>query len=194
MCPLCAERIRVGQQAPPPLSLVRAAVYGAGAALAGCALYATVSIVTGYEFALMAIVVGIMVGKAIRHASHGLGGRPQQILAVVLTYFAITTSYIPVYIAQQMKKADTAASQPAAAQNPAAKTEAPQQAQAQMSAGGVVMVLLLLAAAAPFLSLGSGISGILSLIIIFFGLQQAWRRTGRSELLVMGPYEVTPAP
>jgi hypothetical protein len=49
--------------------------------------------------------------------------------------------------------------------------------------------LLLLAAVAPFLSLGSGISGLISLFIIFIGLQRAWRLTGRSEILVMGPYE-----
>ena len=44
-----------------------------------------------------------MVGNAIRHASNGLGGRPQQILAVTLTYFAISTSYIPVMIYQYWK-------------------------------------------------------------------------------------------
>jgi hypothetical protein len=98
VCPACASRIQAGQQAPPPLSLARALLYGAGAALGGCILYAAVAIVTGWEFGLVAIVVGYMVGKAIRHGSHGRGGRPQQILAVVLTYFAITTSYIPVLI------------------------------------------------------------------------------------------------
>src|SRR5450755_2392820 len=96
VCPLCAQRIQSGQQAAPALSIARAALYGAGAALAGCILYATVTIVTGLEAGLIAILVGYMVGKAIRHASNGLGGRPQQILAVMLTYFAITTSYIPV--------------------------------------------------------------------------------------------------
>src|SRR5277367_4079676 len=103
VCPLCAERLRSGQQAPPPHSLAKAALYGAGAALAGCAIYATIAIVTGLELALVAILIGIMVGKSIRYASSGLGGRPQQILAVVLTYFAITTSYIPVVMYHAVK-------------------------------------------------------------------------------------------
>src|ERR1039457_3428147 len=98
VCPLCAQRIQAVQQAAPALSLMRAALYGGGAALAGCALYALVAIVLHAEIGLIAILVGWMVGKAIRHASYGRGGRPQQILAVLLTYFAITTSYIPVIL------------------------------------------------------------------------------------------------
>ena len=60
------------------------------------------------------------------------------------------------------------------------------------SLGGALFVLLLIAAAAPFLSLGSGISGLISLFIIFIGLRQAWSLTARSELLVMGPYDTAP--
>src|SRR5690242_12751069 len=85
VCQTCAERIQSGQQAPPALSLAPAALYGGIAALAGSALYAGVAITTGLEIGLIAIVVGVMVGKAVRIGSKGLGGRPQQILAVVLT-------------------------------------------------------------------------------------------------------------
>src|SRR5579859_5486505 len=97
-CPECAAALESRLKAPPGYSLLRASVYGFGAAIAGCALYATVAIVTGLEIALIAILIGYMVGKAIRHASGGLGGRPQQILAVALTYFSISTSFIPVAI------------------------------------------------------------------------------------------------
>jgi hypothetical protein len=45
------------------------------------------------------------------------------------------------------------------------------------------------ASVAPFLALTSGVSGIISLFIIFIGLKQAWRLTGRSEIPVMGPYQ-----
>ncbi len=81
--------------------MLRAALYGAGAAL--------VAIVTGYEIGLISILVGITVGKAIRRGSHGWGGRPQQILAVALTYFAITSSYIPVAIYNAQNKPAAAA-------------------------------------------------------------------------------------
>jgi len=182
VCPVCAENIQKGQQAPPVASLAKAAIYGGGAALAGCAIYAALAIVLNLEIALIAILVGFMVGKAIRHASRGLGGRSQQILAVALTYFAITTSYfvVAVYNYVQHPKAQQEQTQQ---QQGSAETQA-----AQPSAPALIGSLLLLIAAAPFYSLGN-VSGWISLVIIFFGLQRAWRLTGRTDILITGPYE-----
>lgn len=191
VCENCANRIREGQQAPPATSLLRAALYGAGAGLAGCALYATVAIVTGLEIGLIAILVGVMVGKAVRHGSNGLGGRPQQILAVVLTYFSITTSYLPVFINHAIKnpqKVEQSAT--ATPGKPQSQPDAP----APRSVTGVIVILLVIAAAAPFLSLGSGFGALISLVIIFFGLQRAWGLTGRTDLLIMGPYDLNAPP
>src|SRR5437588_787617 len=103
VCPMCAERIQSGQQKPPAIALGRAFLYGAAAALAGSILYALVAILLNLEIGIVAIAVGIMVGKAIRAGSKGLGGRPQQILAVLLTYFAITSSYMTVFVYQLAK-------------------------------------------------------------------------------------------
>src|SRR5262245_43444446 len=182
VCPPCAYRIQNGLQAPPPLSLIRAALYGGAAALGGCTLYALVAIVLNAEIGLIAILVGWMVGKAIRHASYGLGGRPQQILAVTLTYFAITTSYIPVILYQ-------AAKNPQRVEQQQSQTKAaPEETRPRMGAGGLVLYLLMIAAIAPFLSLTSGIPGLISIFILFIGLQRAWKLTERSEILLMGPY------
>ncbi|HEY1341143.1 MAG TPA: hypothetical protein VGF59_26715 [Bryobacteraceae bacterium] len=189
VCELCAQRIQSGQQAPPAVSLARAALYGAGAAIAGCILYATVAIVTGLEIGLIAIVVGVIVGKAVRRGSNGLGGRPQQILAVLLTYFAITTSYIPLFISQAMKNPQAVEQSKKDAPQTVGTAEKP-----EMSFGKAVVVLLLIAAAAPFLELTSGVSALISLFIIFIGLRQAWRLTARSQILVMGPYDLEAAP
>src|ERR1039457_2537772 len=184
VCPLCAERIRAGLQVAPAMSLMRAALYGGGAALAGCALYALVAIVLHAEIGLIAILVGWMVGKAIRHASNGRGGRRQQILAVLLTYFAITTSYIPVILYH-------AATNPRVAQtaDAPASSDAPAKSRPRMSLGTAALFLLLLTAVAPFLSLTSGVSAWISLFIIFIGLQYAWKLTGRREIVLMGPYQ-----
>jgi hypothetical protein len=190
VCPFCAERIQSGQQAAPPLSLARAVLYGSAAALGGCILYATVSIVTGVQIGLMAIVVGFMVGKAIRHASNGLGGRSQQVLAVVLTYFAITTSYIPVVIYHSLKNPQRLAQTQKQNSGPVSTPDAG----AKPNAGAAFLLLLMLATVAPFLMLKSGASGLISLFIIFIGLQRAWRLTAKSEILVMGPYEPAPTP
>lgn len=188
VCPRCAALIQAGQQAPPAHSLLTAALYGIGAALAGCAIYATVAIVTGYEMALIAILVGYMVGKAVRQGSKG-GGRPQQVLAVCLTYFAISTSYIPVAI-YRVRSHRAVASQAASEATPDTTTKAPSRLPApRRSMGSAVLVLLLFGLAAPFLMLRAGVGAILSLIIILIGLRQAWRLTGRADILITGPYE-----
>jgi hypothetical protein len=215
VCPECASRIQAGQQAPPRLWLARALLYGAGAALGGCILYAAVAIITGWEFGLVAIVVGYMVGKAIRHGSRGLGGRPQQVLAVVLTYFAITTSYIPVLVYEtahhpeqfaRSRKAQGGAAQSGAVPGGTAQSGTAQSGtagsrppaapgsprQPHMTFAAAIVMLLLLTAAAPFFGLASGFSGIITLFLIFIGIRQAWKLTGRSEILVTGPYETAP--
>ena len=189
VCPLCAQRIQAGQQAPPALSLLRAALFGGGAALGGCALYAGVAIVLHAEIGLIAILVGWMVGKAIRHASNGMGGRPQQILAVTLTYFAISTSYIPVMIYQYAKHPPAAARQAQSQKSGGPVTSDERSTNGgRMSAGKLLFALFVLAAIAPFLQLTSGIGGLISLFILFIGLQYAWKLTARREILLMGPY------
>jgi hypothetical protein len=184
VCAACAEKIRAGQKAPRYVPWFRAVLYGAGAALAGCAIYATVAIVTGLEIGLIAILVGIMVGKAIRLACYGVGGRPQQILAIALTYFAITTSYIPVFIYEEVKH-------PSKHEQKAAN-----QPEAHISAGAALIAVLMLAAAAPFIGVftGNPISGLISLFIIYIGLQRAWALTARPDILVSGPFPCTPTP
>lgn len=188
VCPLCAQHIQTGQQAAPRLSLLRAALFGGAAALGGCMLYALVAIVLHAEIGLIAILVGWMVGKAIRHGSYGRGGRPQQILAVTLTYFAITTSYIPIILYQAAKNPHRAEQQQAQTNAGPVTSDARAPAQPHMSFGGIAIYLLMLAAVAPFLSLTSGISAWISLFILFIGLQRAWKLTERREIMLMGPY------
>lgn len=183
VCPSCAKLIEAGQQAPPAISLLPSILYGAGAAFAGFVIYAFVAIAFDLQLALISILVGWMVGKAVRKGSKGLGGRPQQILAVVLTYFAITTSYIPVFIYEAVKspkKQEQTKSQDA--------TPAKGQAEKAPSLGASLAILVGLALAAPFLSLTSGVSGLLNIAIIFFGLRNAWKLTGRTDLMITGPY------
>jgi hypothetical protein len=186
VCPACAARIQQGQRQPPAYSFPRALLFGGAAALAGCAIYAIVAIATGMEIGLVAILVGVMVGKAVRRASGGFGGRQQQILAVLLTYFSIATSYLPVIIWDVAHKSKIEAAQ--TAKSDAVSNRQPDSGKS-MPAGKAFLYLLALGAVAPFLSLTGGVSGIISLFIVFIGLKQAWRLTGRSEILLMGPYQ-----
>jgi hypothetical protein len=179
VCPACAKAVEAGQNAPPVHTLAKSFAYGLGAALAGTALFSIVWMVTDYQLALIAILIGFMVGKAVRKGSKGLGGRPQQIMAVLLTYFSISASYIPVSVYHYSKEGSH-------------KTEPVEQTNAAAeggSLGGFLVSLLALAVAAPFMSLGQGLGGLLTLFIIFIGLQRAWQMTGRSNILVMGPYQ-----
>lgn len=188
VCRDCAARVEANQQAPSRISLGTAALYGGAAAIACCIGYALVEIATGLELGILALFVGIGIGRAVRHGSKGLGGRPQQILAVALTYFAISVSSVPVMIYHFSK------------QRSETRTDAtPRQAQPQAESapepplftGRTVITLLAFGLASPFLELAGNIgSGLLSIVILFFGMQRAWVLTGRSEILVAGPYKL----
>jgi hypothetical protein len=194
VCPMCAERIQSGQQKAPVISLAKAVLYGAGAALAGTIVYAAVMMM-GVEIGIIAIAVGYIVGKAVRAGSRGLGGRPQQILAVLLTYFSITTSYVAVGFYQLAKNPQQVVQETkkSAPKDAPSQTDAvTEDAKPKVGVVGAILFLLMLLVAAPFFGLGS-IGGFISLFIIFIGLKQAWRMTGRTEVLVTGPYGAAPA-
>jgi len=178
ICPTCAAKIQAGKQAKKPIPWVRLVIYGAGAALAGSILYA-IPLAMGFQIGIVALAVGWMVGRAIRTGGYGVGGRPQQILAVALTYFAISMSFLPAGIFIGVKHA--------VAQKKS--TAAPPAVKPPISPGKAITGLLVLAAISPFLELGSSpVGGLISLFILFIGLQRAWALTAGHEILVTGPY------
>jgi hypothetical protein len=192
LCRHCAAKIREGQLNAKRVPMLRPVIYGVGAALAGCLLNALV-LAWGMQIGIVALAVGWMVGKAVRHASHGIGGRPQQILAVTLTYFAISMSVVPAVIFIMVKHrgdlnhaiearrpATTLPAQPV----PAVRPLGP-----KVSVGKLAVGLLTMSAVSPFLRLAkSPASGLISLFILFIGLQRAWALTARQEIIVTGPY------
>ena len=187
ICGSCAAKIRAGQQSQKPVPLFRAVIYGVGAALAGCLLYAVV-LAMGVQIGIVALAVGWMVGKAIRAGSYGTGGRAQQILAVVLTYFAISTSFFPAALMVGVKQGIERKS--------AAKKQSPPVVQDRvttttetMSPAKALAGLAVFAVISPFLELkDSPVGGLISLFILFIGLQRAWALTARHEIMVTGPY------
>lgn len=198
ICPACTQRMQVGLQAPPAHTLLRSALYGAGAALAGCALYALVAIVLNLEIGIVAVVIGYMVGKAVRYGSRGLGGRPQQILAVALTYFGITFSFIPVFIytVYHNPKLVEQAAQSQQDQTPGQTAEQPGAGapRERMTVAHALLAIAGLALAAPFITLfHNPVSGGISLLILFIGLQQAWILTRRPDLKIVGPFKMSQA-
>jgi|SRR5580700_1330828 hypothetical protein len=180
ICASCAAKIRAGQQSQKPVPLFRAVIYGVGAALAGCILYA-IPLAMGFQIGIVALVVGYMVGKAIRHASYGTGGRAQQVLAVVLTYLAISASIVPALVFMGVKQGAARAAQK---KPPEVQPVKPLPSAGKMAAGVALLVVI-----SPFLQLKSSpVGGLISLFILFIGLQRAWVLTARHEIIVTGPY------
>ncbi len=94
--------------------LAGAVVLGGLGAIAGAAIYLGVAYFTGYEVGLIAILVGFIVGKAVFVGSGKRGGRRYQVLATVLTYFAISVSYVPAMIMQMVEEGEQASATAAA--------------------------------------------------------------------------------
>src|SRR4051794_31094933 len=69
-CPGCTAQLQKLQEGPDRGVMLRAALYGVGAAIAGSILFALVSL-SGFQFSIVAILVGYLVGKAIVRATRG---------------------------------------------------------------------------------------------------------------------------
>lgn len=92
VCGDCRRRFeasRAGGHARLPLAVL----FGAGAAVLGAVIYIGVALITKLEVGLISILVGWMVGKAVKKGSGGRGGTVYQVIAVVLTYLSILSLY-----------------------------------------------------------------------------------------------------
>ena len=182
--------------------VLRATAAGVGAGLAGTLLYWAILAATGYEFGLIAIVVGFAVGKAVHWGSRGRGGWAYQTLAIGLTYLAIVSASVPMILTELWKRDAAAVTQtaPDGATAPDAVADAaPDAAQpaipttpdAEATSAGLgafvfaVGALLLFACALPFLA---GIQNVVGLIIIGIGVYEAWKLNRRVPLMITGPH------
>lgn len=182
VCPDCTEKIRA--QIPPDshAAFVRALVLGVAGALVGLALYVIFALSTGLVIGWISVAVGFIVGKAMRLGSHGVGGRRYQVVAVLLTYFAVSMSAVPIAIEQSRQHQ---------AQAQSAETAA--QPRAQVNFGKAIATLAWIGIASPILELQDPVNGLIGLIILFVGMRFAWRFTASRWATVSGPYTVAAA-
>ena len=167
VCPRCRAQYVASMSGGSAVGrLGKAAVFGAIAALVGAAIWYGVRRATGYEIGLIAIVVGFLVGAAVRAGSGGRGGRGYQVLALLLTYAGICANYVPdIY---------SAGIDDGASPGPL-----------------LFAIAVVLSLAAPFLA---GVRNIIGILIIAFALWEAWRmNTGQPKDLA-GPYMLGGAP
>lgn len=197
-CPGCAEKMRGELAKDTHAAYVRAILFGVGAAILGMILYATFAIVTGIVIGYAALAVGWLVGKAMITGSNGVGGRRYQIAAVLLTYAAVSTAAIPVWIhyAGEHKQSQRQQAAPTATPNEdGSESDSQGQPTARRRPNFVSAVgtLLLLGLASPFLEFTSNAFGaLIGLVILFVGMQFAWKMTGAKPLEVLGPFENSP--
>jgi hypothetical protein len=170
VCERCKKQIEwhLAEGAGFP-GFLKALLFGAVGGLLGAIAWYGVRALSGYEVGLIAIAVGWLVGRGVHLGTGGRGGVGFQILAALLTYASIALQYVP-----DVWKAIN-------------------ESQRLSGAAAVVglVIAVPLAFAAPFLGLPQNIIG---LLIIGFGLMQAWRMNARPAVAFSGPYRVAPAP
>ncbi len=215
VCERCCYALRddtpVGSRAG---RVLRATGAGVAAGLAGTLLYWAILAATGYEFGLIAIVVGFAVGKAVHWGARGRGGWAYQTLAMVLTYVAIVSASVPL-ILTELSKRDAAPTQTTAAGGtapeladasataadededaeaepaPEVATAAVTSADADGEPAGLATAvlafgaLLLFACALPFLA---GIQNVVGIIIIGIGMYEAWKLNRKVDVVITGPH------
>lgn len=202
-CERCKDKLLASRSASHVPGLLRASALGALAAALGAGIYYAVSEITGYEFGLMSIVLGLMVGFAVKRGSKGRGGWRYQALAMFLCYASICSTYVPRVIAAVRKersaKAAASTAQPPnsapVAQSSVAAGEAATPAAApaprqRPSAAAALKGLGLFAfftLALPFLA---GAQNLMGIVIIGIGLYEAWKVNRAPPFSMSGPFAV----
>jgi hypothetical protein len=198
-CPGCAEKMRGELAQDTHAAFVRASLFGVGAAILGMILYATFAIVTGIVIGYAALAVGWLVGKAMIKGSNGIGGRRYQIVAVLLTYAAVSTAAIPVLIhfagehKRGQQKQTAQSEQSGSESNSDTDSQAEKTARPRPNFLSAMGTLLLLGLASPFLEFsGNPLGAMIGLVILFVGMQFAWKMTGAKPLEIFGPFADSP--
>ena len=191
MCAECRTQIDAIMTTPQGVApLVRAGLFGLGAGVAGAIVYYAVLALLHLEIGIVAILIGYMVGYAVRKGA-GSGGRRFQVMAVVLTYAAVALAYTPIVFKAAVDENRKQAAAPASGSGTvAAAAEKSEPEASRNPLVGVVFLLGLIAALPVLIVVGSLPSGIISGAIIFFGMMQAWKMTRTPALTITGPYRV----
>ncbi|HYG76419.1 MAG TPA: hypothetical protein VEK08_15545 [Planctomycetota bacterium] len=197
---------------------IKAAIYGSIAGVFGAGIYWAVLYFLNLQFGLISILVGFMVGAAVKAGSEQRGGLAYQLLAVFITYTAIVSAYVPMLVAGIMelneKRAATAKAEPPAARSAqsaekaaatpvAAPAPAAQQVDTAIESdepdepltfGGFVLGVLVLIGVVYALPFLAGFQNIIGIAIIAFGLYQAWSMNTKMQSAIRGPFFVNQKP
>ena len=141
-------------------AFAKALVFGLVGAVVGCAGYALVGF-TGWMVSIVAIGVGWLIAKSMMTGSGGVGGKNYQVAAAVLTYFAVSVGELVDVLH---------------------RNEIPLALVGRLPPGFLLQRVL----AGPLLALRSPLNGGIGLVILFFGMQAAWRLAAGSPGFAQG--------
>lgn len=157
VCPPCRKSIELSMTGGSGSArYVRALAFAVAAGVAGWVVYYAVLALFSLQVGLIAILVGYMVGFAVKKGCGSRGGWVYQTMAVLITYISIAASYIP-SIMQEVEEI-------------------------------TLLGAIIIAPLVPFLTLPDNLIG---LLIIAFGLYQAWVMNRKPALAFTGPFTVT---
>ena len=190
-CPRCRGQILVTwNRGSPGKRFATAFALGAAAAVLGAAGYFAFVALSGMDWSLVTVLMGLLVGVAVRKGSNGRGGWRYQALAMFLTYCAIAatdSSLIAREMAKDLRPTVDSSATVASTTGTVAKGRA-RPGPIALAMG--VALLLGLAFAAPILT---GIAAPLHLVIASFGVYAAWKINRGAALRVTGPYQAATA-
>jgi hypothetical protein len=150
--------------------IARAALFGGAAAIVGSAIYLAFLWFSTYDWSLVAVLIGYMVGKMVRKGGGGLGGTVCQMLAVGLTYASLGLTYFAFALL--------------------AFWQANQSARPLALGLGDFLWMLNQAFQMPVLRMRSSP---ISIAIIGFALWEAWKLNRPGRLVVTGPHRFNEA-
>ena len=225
LCASCkgkVERALAGDGTSRAGRITKALVYGFGAALAGAAIWFGVAVAFNLEIGLVAILIGFMVGKAVRAGSAGRGGRRYQVAAALLTYLSVAMSYGALGVREivtsksgvevlsdsattsgagtvaddeHAEEADEATDAAAGGDDAAADSTAAGADAAPASMGTALLFMFGFMFVLPIVAnLASMPGGIIGLAIMAFGIHQAWQMNAAADLTITGPHRLASAP
>jgi hypothetical protein len=192
---LCVTCHNAVQQAlasgSPVMRFLKAAIFGFLGAILGSVIYVGIAIVAKMEIGLIAIVVGLIVGVAVRKGSEGRGGWPYQALAMFFTYAAIVMLYVPAAMERQMdaiqhEKAVTADKAKDSAA-PAPVEEAPKPVTNPILWVLILVVVFVISCVEPF---RQGPQNFIGLLLIAIALYEAWKINKSVKLNIQGPFQI----
>src|SRR6185503_7327798 len=103
VCDACRQAIEAATETPTEAGpFILAALFGLGAGVVGAAVYYAVIALANLEIGIVAILIGYMVGYAVRKGAGRRGGRRFQVLAVALTYLSVGLAYTPIAVSQAL--------------------------------------------------------------------------------------------